>query len=188
MLITGYRYQTPSGRDFFTTPLSPPDYSTIPLGRLFPYTEHPDLIRRGGVISSLKNALFVKSSHPALVAPPTNGSTLTPPLQRPTSTSSTATLDVLPALLLPLCDGSLFSGLDDEEQLNLPDELQFLEEEGEGKKVERDSALRGMLVESLLLLGTTLYGRRCMRERGVYVVVRELHKREHDENVSAAER
>ncbi|PWN27694.1 hypothetical protein BDZ90DRAFT_232100 [Jaminaea rosea] len=173
---------TPSGREYFTTPLTPPDCASIPLGRLFPYTEHPDLIRRGGVISSLKNALFVKSAHPALVAAPASGSDMTPPLVRPAAVES-STLDVLPALLLPLCDGSLFSGLDDEEQLSLPDELQFLEGEGEGKHVERDSALRGMLVESLLLLGTTLYGRRCMRERGVYVVVRELHKKEHDEQI-----
>lgn len=171
--------QLPSGREFFTTPLAAQDHSTIPAGRLFPYTEHPDLIRRGGCISSLKNILFIKSSHAALIAPPPEGSTLTPPLVRPSSVS-TSDLDILPCLLLPLCTGKLFEGLDDEEQDSLPEELQLLEED---KKLEKDSALRSMLVESLLLLGTTLYGRRCMRERGVYVVVRELHKSEIDERI-----
>lgn len=167
----------------------------MPAGRLFPYTEHPDLIRRGGAISSLKNILFIKSVHAALIAPPSSvddvdapsavtstdaSSSTLPPLRRPVS----STLDVLPSLLLPLCNDSLFSSLDEEEQLSLPDELQFLDDgSAEGKKVERDVALRGMLVESLLLLGTTLYGRRCMRERGVYLVVRELHKNETDERI-----
>lgn len=93
---------------------------------------------------------------------------------------SNSDLDILPSLLLPLCTGRLFQGLDDEEQDSLPEELQLLEED---KKLEKDPALRSMLVESLLLLGTTLYGRRCMRERGVYVVVRELHKTEIDERI-----
>ncbi|CAO1631077.1 unnamed protein product [Sympodiomycopsis kandeliae] len=169
----------PAGREFFTTPLSADDHSTIPAGRLFSYTEHPDLIRRGGCISSLKNILFIKSVHSALLAPPSDGSTLTPPLTRPNSVSS-SDLDILPSLLLPLCTGKLFESLDDEEQDSLPEELQFLEED---KKLEKDSALRSMLVECLLLLGSTLYGRRCMRERGVYVVVRELHKNEIDERI-----
>lgn len=187
--------QLSSGRDFFTTPLNHDDLSTMPAGRLFPYTEHPDLIRRGGAISSLKNILFIKSVHAALIAPPSSvddvdassavastdaSSSTLPPLRRPVS----STLDVLPSLLLPLCNDSLFSSLDEEEQLSLPDELQFLDDgSAEGKKVERDVALRSMLVESLLLLGTTLYGRRCMRERGVYLVVRELHKNETDERI-----
>lgn len=104
---------------------------------------------------------------------------MTPPLERPAGVQS-SDLDVIPPLLLPLCNENLLSALDDEEQDSLPQELQFLDE---GKKVERDPALRAMLVESLLLLGTTLYGRRCMRERGVYVVVRELHKNETDERI-----
>lgn len=169
----------PAGREYFTTPATPGNLSTTPAGRLFSYTEHPDLIRRGGCISSLKNILFVKTSHAALIAPPATGSTLTPPLVRPAA-AETSDLDVLPSLLLPLCTGKLFEGLDDEEQESLPEELQFLEED---KKMEQDGALRAMLVESLLLLGTTLYGRRCMRERGVYVVVRELHKTEIDERI-----
>lgn len=165
---------SPRGREYFTEAQGS---SSLAADRLFPFTEHPDLIRRGGAISTLKNILFVKSAHPSLIAPPSNGSELDPPLVRP---DDAVDADVLPSLLLPLCNDQLFSSLDDEDQLSLPEELQFLDE---GKKVERDPALRSMLIESLLLLGTTLYGRRCMRQRGVYVVVRELHKNETDERI-----
>ncbi|CAO1623008.1 unnamed protein product [Parajaminaea phylloscopi] len=161
----------PRGREYFT---SPQGSGGLVTERLFPYTEHPDLIRRGGAISALKNILFVKSAHASLIGPPADGSQLEPPLVR---ADPAAQSDILPSLLLPLSDHTLFSSLDDEDQLELPEELQFLDE---GKKVERDPALRSMLIESLLLLGSTLYGRRCMRHRGVYLVVRELHKNETD--------
>lgn len=162
------------GREFFTTAQGA---ASLPAERLFPYTQHPDLIRRGGVISAVKNVLFVKSAHTSLLAPPAHALQLDPPLTR---SAGAAQGDVLPSLLLPLSNDQLFSSLDDEEQLQIPDELQFLDE---SKKVERDSALRSMLIESLLLLGSTLYGRRCMRHRGVYLFVRELHKNETDERI-----
>ncbi len=83
----------PRGRDWFVTPLSASSSATsaiaqaalargvdkqgaipaateYPVARTMAFTEHPNLIRRGGVISTLKNVLFVKSAHKLLVAPP----------------------------------------------------------------------------------------------------------------------
>ena len=68
-----------------------------------------------------------------------------------------------------------------EDQESLPESIQFIDE---GKKREKDPALRLMLVDCLLLLCTGLYGRECLRYRGAYIVVREAHLREDDEKVS----
>ena len=52
-------WQTPAGRLFFVTPrqinpLKADDPLEYPLSKLLAFTEHPDLIRRGGVASTLK--------------------------------------------------------------------------------------------------------------------------------------
>lgn len=91
--------------------------------------------------------------------------------------------DVLPSLLLPLCTSTLLETLSDEEQFSLPDALQLLPDT---HRSERDGALRLMLIESLLLLCTTFHGRKVMRERGVYYVVREMHKGEEEERIGEA--
>lgn len=93
----------------------------------------------------------------------------------------TSSIDLLPYLLLPLCDGKELSEVDLEDQETLPEECQFMDEE---KKREKDPALRLMLIECLLLLVTGIYGRQCLRSRGAYIVVREAHLRENDEKVS----
>lgn len=205
--------QVPKGRDFFVTrqtatgeraaaaavaaaakddgdgsePALPPA-KEYPVARIMVYTEHPDLIRRGGVISTLKNILFVKSAHELLLAPPalpeagdSKGAVLAGAAYAVRSTPSA--IDVLPNLLLPLCDGRELAKLDLEDQEALPDECQLMDED---KRRERDAALRLMLVESLLLLCTTLYGRQCLRARGAYIVVREAHLDEKDEKIAEA--
>lgn len=73
------------------------------------------------------------------------------------------------------------SEVDLEDQEALPESCQFIDED---KKREPDPALRLMLVESLLLLCTGLYGRQCLRARGAYVVVRAAHLKETDDKVS----
>ncbi|PWN23393.1 DUF383-domain-containing protein [Microstroma glucosiphilum] len=183
----------PLGRTFFTTPLNASLQSTLPLVRLFPYTEHPDLIRRGGCISTLKNCLFVKSLHPTLLPDPTSltipSTAADEPEQDSASTppaleaSSIEECDILPSLLLPLCTSTLLETLSDEEQFSLPDELQLLPDT---HRAERDGALRLMLIECLLLLCTTFHGRKVMRARGVYYVVREMHKGEEEERIGEA--
>uniref|UniRef100_A0A674N7F3 HGH1 homolog (S. cerevisiae) n=2 Tax=Takifugu rubripes TaxID=31033 RepID=A0A674N7F3_TAKRU len=43
-----------------------------------------------------------------------------------------------------------------------------------------------MLLETLLLLTATKFGRKTLRDKNVYLIVRELHKWEQDFQVSAA--
>lgn len=202
----------PKGRDFFVTPLSAasaaasasaqaqmqvatrdhssaPPANEYPVARIMAFTEHPDLIRRGGVISALKNILFLKSAHKLLIAPPpASASTgnekddLLAGALRATSRPPSS-IDVLPFLLLPLIDGAELAQVDFEDQESLPAECQMLPET---KRRESDPALRMMLVECLLLLCTNLYGRQCLRARGAYVVVREAHLKENDEKIAEA--
>ena len=70
-----------------------------------------------------------------------------------------------------------------EDQEALPDACQLIDE---NKPRERDPSLRLMLVECLLLLCTSLYGRQSLRLRGVYVVVREAHLAEDREEIAEA--
>lgn len=205
----------PKGREFFVTPLSassaaasPTAQATAasavassnmndkvatpakeyPVARIMVYTEHPDLIRRGGIISSLKNIFFIKSAHKLLIAPPSietrprSEDKMLAGALRATSRPPSS-IDILPYLLLPLCDGRELNKLDMEDQEMLPEECQLLDE---NKRRERDPALRIMLVECLLLLCTGLYGRQCLRERGAYIVVREAHLEEKDEKITEA--
>ncbi|PWZ00823.1 hypothetical protein BCV70DRAFT_200089 [Testicularia cyperi] len=198
----------PRGRDWFVTPLSAstaatsasaqaalargineqgvaPPATEYPVARITAFTEHPNLIRRGGVISTLKNVLFVKSAHKLLVAPPPareGEDEMLAGALRATSRPPSS-VDILPYLLLPLCDGKELAEVDFEDQEELPEECQMLPED---KKREKDPALRLMLVESLLLLCTNLYGRQCLRARGAYVVVRSAHLVESDEKISEA--
>lgn len=164
----------PRGREFFVQPVEHGDKSSTdayPVGRLMVYTEHADLIRRGGVISALKNILFIKHAHKMLLAP-------APTMEEYESVH--APVDILPYLLMPLIDGKELSKVDLEDQEALPTVCQLVPED---KPRERDPALRMMLIECLLLLCTSYYGRECLRNRGVYIVVREAHLAEGREEV-----
>lgn len=88
--------------------------------------------------------------------------------------------NALPTILLPLAGPEELS---DEDQDGLPEELQFLEPT---KSREPDPALRGMLVDTLILLATSREGREIMRQRKVYPIIREAHLVEKDEAVQAA--
>ena len=89
-------------------------------------------------------------------------------------------VDVLPWVMAPLMGPEEYE-IEDMEKL--PPTLQFLPPE---KKREQDPVLRMMCVEILLLLATTFTGRQTMRERGVYLVVRECHKVETDQAIKDA--
>lgn len=198
----------PRGRDWFVSPLSAstqatsstaqaalargsdddgncPPASEYPVARIMVFTEHPNLIRRGGVISAIKNILFVKSAHKLLIAPPSirdGENEMLAGALRATSRPPSS-IDMLPYILLPLCDGKELASIDFEDQEELPEACQMLPED---KRRERDSALRLMLVESLLLLCTNLYGRQCLRARGAYIVVRSAHLAEVEEKIAEA--
>ena len=128
------------------------------LDSLIVMTEHPHLIRRGGVISAIKNVIY-SSSHSIHLN-----------LLRPD-------LNLLVHLLLPLCGPDDF---DDDDLEGMPVELQFL---GTEKRRETDPKLRIMLCETLLLLCGTIESRAVLRDNNVYCVVKKLHLDETDEDV-----
>ncbi|PLW08479.1 hypothetical protein PCASD_23827 [Puccinia coronata f. sp. avenae] len=132
--------------------------SEAPLFHLAPFTEHPSLIRRGGVISAIKNCCFATEVHEQLLSP--------------------TGFNLLPAILLPLMGPE---SLDDpEEQEEFPVECQLL---GPEKRRESDPNLRLILVESLILLATYPLQRQIMRTKKVYRIVQILHLAETSENV-----
>ncbi|ORY74997.1 hypothetical protein BCR35DRAFT_306395 [Leucosporidium creatinivorum] len=147
----------PLGRSFLLSTPSPE--LEPPLVKLISFTEHPSPIRRGGVASCIKNSAFQKASHARLVAP-TNDAPSTP-----------GSIDLLPQMLLPLC-GEGDEEWDIELLDTLPADLQLLPPD---KKREPDSAIRLILVETLVLLATTRQCRESMRARGVYEVIKRAH-------------
>ena len=72
-------------------------------------------------------------------------------------------------------------GLDDDEIMELPDELQFLDD---NKQVETVKEIIAVHLESLLLLCSTRKGRDFLRSKSVYPLVRELHKETKDETIT----
>ncbi|EZA56027.1 hypothetical protein DMN91_003275 [Ooceraea biroi] len=124
--------------------------------RLLPFTEYPDsIIRRGGIIGTLKNCTFDTENHEWLLSPE---------------------VDLLSYLLLPLAGPEEF---DDEDNDKLPISLQYLPET---KTRESDPDIRLMLLESLNQLCATKAAREILREKNTYLILRELHKWEKDKS------
>ncbi|CAG8572061.1 3741_t:CDS:10 [Paraglomus brasilianum] len=148
----------PQGRDYFTTPAG---YDgVIPLAKLVVFTEHQNIIRRGGVISAIKNCCFAIDKHNGLL--------------------DESNINLLPYILLPLCGPEEFS---DEDMEGMPEEIQLLAAD---KTREPDARLRQTLVETLLLLTTTRPGRVVLRKKKVYPVVRQMHLVEGDDATKEA--
>lgn len=136
------------------------DHNRCVIQRLLPFTHYEaSVVRRGGVIGTLRNCCFEHAHHEWLLSD---------------------AVDILPFLLLPLAGPEELS---EEENEGLPVDLQYLPED---KKREEDPDIRKMLLETLLLLTATKAGRRTLRQKNVYPVVRELHRWEQDAHVGAA--
>ncbi|KAJ0050302.1 hypothetical protein NL108_015980, partial [Boleophthalmus pectinirostris] len=133
------------------------------LQRLLPFTQfEASITRRGGVIGTLRNCCFDHVHHEWLLSDD---------------------VDLLPFVLLPLAGPEELS---EEENEGLPVDLQYLPED---KQRESDSDLRRMLLETLLLLCATSRGRRVLKSRQVYALMREYHTWERDARArSAAEK
>ncbi|XP_078582813.1 protein HGH1 homolog [Branchiostoma floridae x Branchiostoma japonicum] len=117
--------------------------------RLLPFTQYQSsVIRRGGIVGALKNCCFETAHHEWLLSDD---------------------VDILPFLLLPLAGPEEF---DEDEMEKLPDELQYL---GEDKQREEEPSIRQMLLETLLQLCATKHGRKTLRDKHVYYILRELH-------------
>jgi len=126
------------------------------LQRLLPFTEYSkSIVKRGGVIGTIRNCCFDTEHHQWLMGPQ---------------------VDIVPRLLLPLA-GPTPEDLSDEDIEKLPVDLQYLDED---KSIESDIDIRTMLLEALTQLCATKAGREVMREMNVYVVLRQFHKGEKD--------
>ncbi|KAJ3922457.1 hypothetical protein F5877DRAFT_75236 [Lentinula edodes] len=172
-----------SGREFFATPrpsnpLKPDVDVEYPLSKIISFTEHRDTIRRGGVASTIKNFAFNARAHRALLTPSTVLVTV-PSESSKVSTIAAPGIDALPYLLLPLAGPEDF---DFDVQEKLPEALQFLPPD---KIREPDEAIRLILVEVLLLLCHTRWGRDHLRGTGVYEIVRAAHEAESVEKISS---
>ncbi|XP_045468106.1 protein HGH1 homolog [Harmonia axyridis] len=123
------------------------------------YTQYnKSLVRRGGIVGVLRNLCFDVEHNDWL----------------------TFEADILPSLLLPLAGNEEF---DDEDNENLPSELQYLPDD---KQRETDPDIRRMLVEAITLLCTLKKNREYIRNKNTYIIMRELHKWEKDESVIGA--
>ncbi|XP_034180973.1 protein HGH1 homolog [Osmia lignaria lignaria] len=128
--------------------------------RLLPFTEYEDsIVRRGGIVGTLKNCCFDIENHEWLLSPE---------------------VDILTYLLLPLAGPEEF---DDEDNDKLPVSLQYLPET---KKREQDLDIRIMLLEALTQLCSTKKGREILRKNNTYVILREYHKWEKNKNALLA--
>ncbi|KAG0283323.1 hypothetical protein BGZ97_008591 [Linnemannia gamsii] len=128
-----------------------------PLSKIVCFTEHSNLIRRGGCITTIKNASFAVEHHPALL--------------------DESDINVLPYILLPLCGPEEFD-IDDME--GMPEDIQLLPPT---KTREADAHLRETLLEGLILLTSTREGRDYLREKKTYPVVQKMHAAETEDNV-----
>lgn len=136
----------------------------VTISKLLAFTDYKaSLVRRGGVIGTLRNCCFETSSHEWLLRED-NG------------------IDILPRLLLPLA-GPTPPDMDPEEVDKLPIDLQYLDDD---KKVEEDPDLRKMLLEAINQLCATKAGREVVRLKNAYHILKELHKTENDVNVKLA--
>ncbi|XP_044024137.1 protein HGH1 homolog [Siniperca chuatsi] len=128
--------------------------------RLLPFTQYQaSVVRRGGVIGTLRNCCFDHAHHDWLLSD---------------------AVDILPFLLLPLAGPE---ELTEEENEGLPVDLQYLPED---KKREEDADIRKMLLETLLLLTATKAGRQTLKDKNAYPIMREFHRWEKDVHVTAA--
>lgn len=136
------------------------DRTKCVLQRLLPFTEYNhSILRRGGIIATLKNCCFEEYFHEWLLS---------------------EEVDILPRLLLPLAGNEEFN---DEDNEMLPIELQYLPE---GKLREEDPDIRYILVETLTQLATLRSNRVQIRNKNTYIILRELHKWEKDKKVLIA--
>lgn len=128
--------------------------------RLLPFSGYrKSLIRRGGIIGTLKNCCFETDFHEWLLS---------------------EEVDILPRLLLPLAGNEEF---DEEDNDKLPLDLQYLPDD---KVREEDPDIRCILLEAITQLCSKRINREYIRNKNTYVILRELHKWEQDKKALVA--
>ncbi|XP_075562246.1 protein HGH1 homolog [Pelecanus crispus] len=136
------------------------DRSRCSVQRLLPFTQYRDsAVHRRGVVGALRNCCFEHEDHEWLLS---------------------EEVDILPFLLLPLAGPEEFP---EDEMERLPADLQYLPQD---KQREEEPDIRKMLLEAIMLLTATKAGRRIVKEKGTYLILRELHRWEREPEVLAA--
>ncbi|XP_064297999.1 protein HGH1 homolog [Phalacrocorax carbo] len=136
------------------------DRSRCSVQRLLPFTQYKDsAVHRRGIVGALRNCCFEHEDHEWLLS---------------------EEVDILPFLLLPLAGPEEFP---EDEMERLPADLQYLPQD---KQREEEPDIRKMLLEAIMLLTATKAGRNIVREKGTYLVLRELHRWEREPDVLAA--
>lgn len=127
---------------------------------LVPFIEYAKTpIQRTGIIGLVRNCCFDTEYHMQLLSDE---------------------VSILSRILMPLTGGEEFP---DYETEKLPLELQYLPS---SKTREADPNVRIMLLETLLQLCATRSGREYLREHNAYIILRELHHWEQDEDARYA--
>lgn len=111
-------------------------------------------IHRRGIVGVVKNCCFEYDAHAWLLS---------------------EEVDILPHLLLPLAGPE---DLDEDDMEKLPPDVQYLPAT---HARESDPEIRKMLLEAFTKLCSTRTGRLYLKDKNVYVIVRELHKWEKEE-------
>jgi hypothetical protein len=161
-----------SGTDLLTCVLIPDlqgfhskdDASQEPPSKRPAQTKNGSCIRRGGAAAAIKNCLLDVNHHDEI-------------LNREEMAEANGAFFLIGALASRLLSPE--SKLDEEELQKLPMELRILD-----RNPESDRAIRAIIIESLIALGTTRRGRDCMRKKSIYPILREWHKIESEECLS----
>lgn len=124
--------------------------------RLLSFINDSSYVKRGGVCVIVKNCLLEVDRHQAILE----------------DHDDTLLAALLGRLVHPECAFS-------EEELDKM--LLEISLEHRNTPAESDPAIREMIIESLIALGTTFEGRVILREKEVYPIIREVHKHETDD-------
>ena len=128
--------------------------------RLLTFINDASLVKRGGVCVIAKNCLLEVDRHQTILE----------------DHDDSLLAALLGRLVHPACEFS-------EEELDKM--LLEISLEHRNTPVESDPAIREMVVECMIALGTTFEGRVILREKEVYPIMRECHKLETEESIRA---
>lgn len=161
LYLAGINHNPQCNYDFLACAMS--DLTNLRAGRLFfveeldrlnallPDLHNGSVVRRGGTASIIKNCLFETDYHDAILAKELDENF------------------IITALTGRLLDSR--SVLSEQEHDALPVELQLLDRH----EAESDIAVRSIIVEGLVILGSTRKGRDIIRAKEVYPIFREWH-------------
>lgn len=128
----------------------------------------PSLIRRRSSLGTISNCLFETDYHEKIL----------------NDFKDDGTIDendhFISSILYPIMKGGY--DIDDEDRQSIPKKL--LEGIDNNKEIEKDVECRSLIIDILIHLTGTRYGRDYMKKKNVYQIVREMDKQEESESIS----